>query len=174
MIRTKIVATMGPACADVQMLRGLFDAGVDVCRLNFSHGSHSSHATVFAAIRAAAVRTGCHAAIMQDLSGPKIRTGAIVGGGPLRFKEGDEIRLGTGDQAGSDGRIFTPYAALVHSVDSTGLVSPRGGRPIAVVGLKDVVVIDSGDAVLVTTRERAQDVKKIVEQLKELGRTDLT
>jgi mannose-1-phosphate guanylyltransferase len=65
-------------------------------------------------------------------------------------------------------------AALVHSVDSTGLVSPRGGRPIAVVGLEDVVVIDSGDAVLVTTRERAQDVKQVVAQLKELGRTDLT
>jgi mannose-1-phosphate guanylyltransferase len=62
----------------------------------------------------------------------------------------------------------------VHSVDSTGLVSPRGGRPIAVVGLEDVVVIDSGDAVLVTTRERAQDVKQVVAQLKELGRTDLT
>lgn len=65
-------------------------------------------------------------------------------------------------------------ASLVHSVDSTGLVSPRGGRPVAVVGLTDVVVIDSGDAVLVTTRERAQDVKKVVEQLKALGRTDLT
>ena len=65
-------------------------------------------------------------------------------------------------------------ASLVHSVDSTGLVSPRGGRPVAVVGLQDVVVIDSGDAVLVTTRERAQDVKQVVEQLKALGRTDLT
>ncbi|KRE43796.1 mannose-1-phosphate guanylyltransferase [Knoellia sp. Soil729] len=64
--------------------------------------------------------------------------------------------------------------ALVHSVDSTGLVSPRGGRPIAVVGVEDVVVIDSGDAVLVTTRERAQDVKQVVALLKELGRTDLT
>ncbi|KGN29808.1 mannose-1-phosphate guanylyltransferase [Knoellia sinensis KCTC 19936] len=65
-------------------------------------------------------------------------------------------------------------AGLVHAVDSTGLVSPRGGRPIAVVGLEDVVVIDSGDAVLVTTLERAQDVKKVVEELKEAGRTDLT
>ncbi|MFC7491497.1 MULTISPECIES: mannose-1-phosphate guanylyltransferase [unclassified Knoellia] len=64
--------------------------------------------------------------------------------------------------------------ALVHSVDSTGLVSPRGGRPIVVVGLEDVVVIDSGDAVLVTTRGRAQDVKQVVEQLRALGRTDLT
>lgn len=116
MIRhTKIIATVGPASASADVLEQLLRAGVNVFRLNFSHGSHSSHATVFAAIRAAAVRTGCHAAIMQDLSGPKIRTGAIVGGGPLRFKEGDEIRLGTGDHAGSDGRIFTPYAALVHS-----------------------------------------------------------
>ncbi|CAN7344920.1 mannose-1-phosphate guanylyltransferase [Knoellia sp. LjRoot47] len=65
-------------------------------------------------------------------------------------------------------------ASLVHAVDSTGLVSPRGGRPVAVVGLDDVVVIDSGDAVLVTTLQRAQDVKRIVEQLKEQGRTDLT
>ena len=65
-------------------------------------------------------------------------------------------------------------ASLVHSVDSTGLVSPRGGRPVAVVGLEDVVVIDAGDAVLVTTLERAQDVKQVVEQLKALGRTDLT
>ncbi|MDT0213445.1 mannose-1-phosphate guanylyltransferase [Rothia sp. ARF10] len=64
--------------------------------------------------------------------------------------------------------------SLVHAVDSTGLVSPRGGRPVAVVGLEDVVVIDSGDAVLVTTLDRAQDVKKVVERLKEQGRTDLT
>ena len=64
--------------------------------------------------------------------------------------------------------------SLVHVVDSTGLVSPRGGRPVAVVGLEDVVVIDSGDAVLVTTLDRAQDVKKVVESLKEQGRTDLT
>ncbi len=65
-------------------------------------------------------------------------------------------------------------STLVHSVDSTGLVSPRGGRPVAVVGLEDVVVIDSGDAVLVTTLGRAQDVKRVVEQLRERGRSDLT
>jgi pyruvate kinase len=115
MRHTKIIATIGPACAAPEILDQLLLSGVNVFRLNFSHGSHSSHADVFQAIRAASTRTGCHTAIMQDLSGPKIRTGAIVGGGPLRFKEGDEIRLGTGDHAGSDGRIFTPYAALVHS-----------------------------------------------------------
>ena len=112
---TKIIATVGPACAAPDVLEQLLLAGVNVFRLNFSHGSHASHADVFDAIRAASVRSGCHVAIMQDLSGPKIRTGAIVGGGPLRFHKGDEIRLGTGDHAGSEGRIFTPYAALVHS-----------------------------------------------------------
>src|SRR4051812_37852960 len=112
---TKIIATVGPACAAPGVLEQLLLSGVNVFRLNFSHGSHPSHADVFQAIRAASARTRCHAAIMQDLSGPKIRTGAIVGGGPLRFKEGDEIRLGTGDHAGSEGRIFTPYAPLVHS-----------------------------------------------------------
>ncbi|PRY60125.1 mannose-1-phosphate guanylyltransferase [Knoellia remsis] len=65
-------------------------------------------------------------------------------------------------------------ADLVRAVGSTGLVVPRGGRPIAVVGLEDVVVVDTGDAVLVTSRERAQEVKKVVEGLTEQGRTDLT
>ena len=76
--------------------------------------------------------------------------------------------------AAEDGPRVLGDATLVHAVDSTGLVSPRGGRPIAVVGLDDVVVIDAGDAVLVTTRARAQDVKQVVEQLTALGRTDLT
>ncbi len=62
---------------------------------------------------------------------------------------------------------------LVEAVDSTGLVMPVGGRTVAVVGLEDVVVVDTGDAVLVTTRERAQDVKMVVDSLKTSGRTDL-
>ncbi|GGB83830.1 mannose-1-phosphate guanylyltransferase [Knoellia flava TL1] len=78
------------------------------------------------------------------------------------------------EPAAGEGPRVLGDASLVHSVDSTGLVSPRGGRPVAVVGLEDVVVIDSGDAVLVTRLDRAQDVKKVVERLKEQGRTDLT
>jgi mannose-1-phosphate guanylyltransferase len=64
--------------------------------------------------------------------------------------------------------------ARVLAVDSTGLVVPDGGRTVAVLGLEDVVVVDTGDAVLVTTRARAQDVKAVVEALKESGRSDLT
>ncbi|WP_244929535.1 sugar phosphate nucleotidyltransferase [Nocardioides sp. W7] len=64
--------------------------------------------------------------------------------------------------------------ALVHALDSTGLVIPRSGRTIAVVGLDDIVVVDTPDALLVTTRARAQEVKQIVAALKESGRSDLT
>lgn len=64
-------------------------------------------------------------------------------------------------------------ARLVQAVDSTGFVMPSGGRTVALVGLEDVVVIETGDALLVTTRHRAQDVKRIVDALKESGRTDL-
>ena len=65
-------------------------------------------------------------------------------------------------------------ATLVRAVDASGLVVPAGGRTIAVVGLDDVVVVDTGDALLVTTRARAQDVKQVVDQLKADGRADLT
>ncbi len=64
--------------------------------------------------------------------------------------------------------------ALVRAVDTSGLVVPGSGRVVAVVGLDDIVVVDTPDALLVTTRARAQDVKQVVEALKAEGRTDLT
>ncbi|HPQ42142.1 MAG TPA: pyruvate kinase, partial [bacterium] len=75
MCRTKIVATMGPACDTPEAVRDLLDAGVDVFRLNFSHGSHSSHAEYIARIRAAAEEREVPVAVLMDLQGPKIRTG---------------------------------------------------------------------------------------------------
>src|SRR3989337_409943 len=107
MRHTKIIATVGPACAATDTLVALLVAGVDVFRLNFSHGTHASHAEVFHAVRTASSRTQRRVAIMQDLSGPKIRTGPIAGGGPLVLKAGDELRIATGDLPASDGRIFT-------------------------------------------------------------------
>jgi mannose-1-phosphate guanylyltransferase len=64
--------------------------------------------------------------------------------------------------------------SLVHTSDSSGVLVAGGGRLVAVVGLEDVVVVDTPDALLVTTRERAQQVKAIVEMLKRTGRTNLT
>src|SRR6188472_3738930 len=109
MRKTKIVATLGPASSSPDKLDALIAAGVDVFRLNFSHGTHETHAVTFRDVRAAAARAGRHVAILQDLSGPKIRTGKLSGGTPLELKAGDELRIGGGDAVGGAGRIFTPY-----------------------------------------------------------------
>ena len=115
MRRTKIVATVGPASSTPRVLDEMVAAGVDVFRLNFSHGSHEAHAAAFQAVRAASARAGREVAILQDLSGPKIRTGRLAGGQPLDLSVGDELRLGAGEREGSAGRVFTPYAELVAS-----------------------------------------------------------
>src|SRR5271165_5607943 len=78
--RAKIVCTIGPACDDQATLEQLIRAGMDVARLNFSHGSHDEHARRFATVRAAAEACGKPVAILQDLCGPKIRAGRFPGG----------------------------------------------------------------------------------------------
>ena len=81
MRHTKIIATVGPACDTDAALDALIAAGTDIFRLNFSHGTHESQAATFARDRAAASRrAGCEVAILQDLGGPKIRTGRLAGG----------------------------------------------------------------------------------------------
>ena len=74
MRHTKIIATVGPASDSDEVLNALIAAGADILRLNFSHGTHQSHAATVARVRQAAARAGRDVAIMQDLSGPKIRT----------------------------------------------------------------------------------------------------
>ncbi len=115
MRHTKIIATIGPASASREVLDALVTAGVDVFRLNFSHGTHASHAESFARIREIASHAGRHVGIMQDLSGPKIRTGPLAGDRPLPLKEGESLVLGEGNAPSQPGRIFTPYAELVRS-----------------------------------------------------------
>jgi mannose-1-phosphate guanylyltransferase len=87
---------------------------------------------------------------------------------------GDFASLGDLLPPVKDGPRVLGDAELVRTLDASGLVVPAGGRTIALVGLEDAVVVDTGDALLVTTRERAQDVKQIVDQLKADGRADLT
>ena len=78
-VRTKVVATVGPASRDAAVLRRLIDAGVDVFRLNFSHGTHTEHAAVVADVRRLSREAGLHVAVLQDLCGPKMRLGNIPG-----------------------------------------------------------------------------------------------
>jgi pyruvate kinase len=114
MRQTKIVATVGPASRDPNSIDALISAGVDVFRLNFSHGTHDSHAEVFSCIRDAATRAGRHIGILQDLSGPKIRTGP-AGATPLNLEPGDELGIVPGDAPSKPGIVFTPYAELIRS-----------------------------------------------------------
>src|SRR4051812_4832730 len=76
-IRTKIVATIGPASRSPAVLRQLMEAGVNVFRLNFSHGTHEEHSAVLADIRKLSKEAGRHVGILQDLCGPKMRLGPI-------------------------------------------------------------------------------------------------
>src|SRR5512134_3634776 len=115
MRHTKIIATVGPASSEPEVLEALMAAGADIFRLNFSHGTQDHHRALFARIRAAAARRACHVAILQDLSGPKIRTGPLENGTPIQLAAGDELRLAAGTAAGSRGRVYTPYAPLVES-----------------------------------------------------------
>jgi mannose-1-phosphate guanylyltransferase len=99
---------------------------------------------------------------------------AVVPGGFGWDDVGDFASLAGILAAPPEGPTVLGDAGLVRAIDAGGLVVPAGGRTIAVVGVDDVVVVDTGDALLVTTRERAQDVKKVVEALKADGRGDLT
>jgi pyruvate kinase len=116
MRHTKIIATVGPASTDSEVLDALIAAGVDVMRLNFSHGTQAQHAGAFDRIRAAAARAGRHVAILQDLSGPKIRTGRLEGGKAIPLTKGDPLVIAIGDEVGRPGRVSTTYGELALKV----------------------------------------------------------
>jgi len=144
MRHTKIVATIGPSSSATAIIDALIASGVDVFRLNFSHGTHESHRAAFGTIREAAARAGRHVGILQDLSGPKIRTGRLRGGAALTLKEGDELRLAAGDGEGATGRIFTPYAPLIES-------AKPGDRLLLDDGKIELRIVDRAGGELVTT-----------------------
>jgi pyruvate kinase len=111
--RTKIVATLGPASSAPERIEALLRAGVDIVRLNFSHGDHAEHAVLHARVRAAAEALGRPVAIMQDLQGPKIRIGPLEGGKPLTLEDGAELTItAEPDVVGRPGLVSTTYAHL--------------------------------------------------------------
>ena len=150
MTHTKIVATIGPASKDPATLDALIAAGVDVVRLNFSHGTQSEHAAVFHQVREAAARAGRHIAIMQDLSGPKIRTGRLDGGRPLALTEGQPLVIAIGDDLGRDGRVYTTYAPLAQHVSPGDHLLLDDGKVelevrLATTGQIETVVTNGGE-----------------------------
>jgi pyruvate kinase len=115
---TKIIATLGPATSDRASIDALLQAGVDVFRLNFSHGTHAEHAERFHHVREGAKALGRTVAVLQDLGGPKIRTGRLTGGGPIDLSPGDIVTIGIGDFVGGPGRLSTTYAPLARAVSA--------------------------------------------------------
>jgi pyruvate kinase len=116
MRHTKIIATVGPACRSDEMLDALIAAGTDIFRLNFSHGTQDTQGATFKQVRAAAQRARREVAILQDLGGPKIRTGPLEGGKPIVAARGDRLIIATGDFPGEPGRLSTTFAGLAQSV----------------------------------------------------------
>jgi pyruvate kinase len=107
--KTKIIATLGPASSSDAAIRELIDAGVDVFRFNFSHGTHETHAATIARVRQAATESGRLIGLLQDLSGPKIRTGWLRGHTPVTLSRGDRLTIGVGDFEGEPGHVSTTF-----------------------------------------------------------------
>ena len=113
--KTKIVATVGPVSSSPAMILKLMQAGVDIFRLNFSHGENSQKKELIDTIRQVSLKIGRQAGILADLQGPKIRTGKMAGEGMLLTK-GQEVTITTDEILGSDGIIPTIYKSLPHDV----------------------------------------------------------
>src|ERR1700682_2534903 len=129
---SKIVCTIGPVSRSPRMIRKLIQAGMDVARLNFSHGTHQEHAETFALLREAATALKRNIAILADLQGPKIRTGPLAGGGSVMLRAGQKFVITTARVLGDSTRVsttFTPLPREVHRGDrillSDGLIELR-------------------------------------------------
>jgi len=126
--RTKIVATLGPVSESPEMVGRLIAAGVNVFRLNFSHGTHESHGAAMRAIRAAAAERRSNVAILQDLQGPKMRIGALAGHEPVTLEAGARVRIVTDPILGTAECLSTTYQALPEDVRPDDLILLDDGR----------------------------------------------
>jgi pyruvate kinase len=113
---SKIVCTIGPATRTPRMIRKLMQAGMDVARLNFSHGTHEEHAQSFVMLRQAALELERPLGILADLQGPKIRTGPLAGGGTVTLRTGQKFTITTAQILGDSTRVNTTFRPLPREV----------------------------------------------------------
>jgi pyruvate kinase len=144
MRRTKIVCTIGPSTSSPEMIARLLDAGMDVARLNFSHGTHEDHAQRIRMLREAARNADRPLGILQDLQGPKIRTGKLEGGKSVQLRAGERFDITTHEIVGNAARVSTTYTELPHDVRP-------GDRILLSDGLIELRVIDSTEDEVHTT-----------------------
>ena len=133
--RAKIICTVGPSCSSELLLRDLMGLGMDVARLNFSHGTHEEHGRVIERLRRAAEKEGRTICILQDLQGPKIRTGELKGHTHVTLKTGSKVTITPREIEGTAALISTTFRGLAREVSSgarillsDGLIELRVGR----------------------------------------------
>jgi pyruvate kinase len=139
--RAKIVCTLGPATATAERVAALVEAGMDIARLNFSHGTHEDHAAAYRLVREASDASGHAVGILADLQGPKIRLGRFAPGLSVVWKDGDEVTVTTEEVVGTAARVSTTYTALPQDVaPGNRLLVDDGNLVLEVlsVGAKDV------------------------------------
>jgi pyruvate kinase len=142
--RAKIVCTIGPATATHERMRGLVEAGMDVARLNFSHGTHDDHARAYSMVREASDTTGHAVGILADLQGPKIRLGRFADG-PYEWRTGETVTITTDDIVGDHDRVSTTYERLAHEV-----------------AIGDRLLVDDGKVALDVTGVDGNDIRCLV------------
>jgi len=125
--KTKIVATLGPATSQKETLKQMFLAGVNVCRINFSHGDHKQHLELINLIRELNKELEMHVAILGDLQGPKLRIGDIENG-TVELNKGDEITFTTEKIIGNKKRVFMTYKNFPNDVKPGELVLVDDGK----------------------------------------------
>ncbi len=124
----KIIATVGPASSSRTQLKRLLQAGVDVIRLNFSHGNYDDHAKVIKEIRALAKEEKRSLAILQDLQGPKLRTGVLEDGEAIILSPGEQINLTTRDVIDTKDAIQVKYDSFAKDVNEGDRILLDDGR----------------------------------------------
>jgi pyruvate kinase len=124
---TKIVATLGPASSSPERLRALFEAGADVFRLNFSHGTHDDHKQRVDLLRAMEKQYKHPIAILMDLQGPKLRLGALAKG-PMELKKGQKLRLDLDPAPGTDKRVPLPHPEIFKAAEPDGILLIDDGK----------------------------------------------
>ena len=147
--RAKIVCTLGPATSSPEQITALVESGMDVARLNFSHGAHEDHATAYKRVREASDRTGHAVAILADLQGPKIRLGTFANG-PVMWETGSQVVITVDDVKGTAQRVSTTYKDLAHDAKlGDRLLVDDGKIALTVVGVEgpDVtcLVVEGGE-----------------------------
>ncbi len=145
---SKIVCTIGPATSTARMMERLIEAGMDVARLNCSHGTHAEHAERIALLRDAAAKHQKPIAIIADLQGPKIRTGPLVGKAPVELKAGQRFVITTAKLMGDANRVSTTFRPLPREVHHGNRILLSDGlielRVTQVLGEKVVTEVVNG------------------------------